>query len=88
LLGILVWDGTDEIVAPDVDDLVGMRSDDDLVDQQLGQCYLITDGCLGCPDQAESGKSSPYLPPKSRTWRRRKWRDRSKQPPGMLLWSL
>ena len=37
LLGILVRDGADGVVAPTVDDLVRMRSDDDLVDQHLGQ---------------------------------------------------
>jgi hypothetical protein len=36
--GILVGDGADEVVAPAVlVDLVRMGSDDDLVDQQLGQ---------------------------------------------------
>jgi hypothetical protein len=38
LLRILVWDGADEVVAPAVLlDLVRMRSDDDLVDQHLGE---------------------------------------------------
>jgi hypothetical protein len=35
LLGILVRDGADGVVPPAVDDLVRMRSDDDLVDQQF-----------------------------------------------------
>ena len=36
LLGILVWDGSDEVVTLAVlVDLVGMWSDDDLVDQQF-----------------------------------------------------
>lgn len=33
LLGIFVRDGADEVVAPAVDDLVRVRSDDDLVGQ-------------------------------------------------------
>jgi hypothetical protein len=37
-LGMLVWDGADEVVPPAVDDLVGMWSDDDLVDQQFREC--------------------------------------------------
>jgi hypothetical protein len=37
LLEILVWDGADGVVPPAVDDLVRMRSDDDLVDQQFGE---------------------------------------------------
>jgi hypothetical protein len=42
LLRILVWDGADGVVAPAVlVDLVGMRSDDDPVDQHLGQCAPI-----------------------------------------------
>src|SRR5829696_6097592 len=40
-LGILVRDGADRVVPPAVDDLVGMWSDDDLVDQHLGQCAPI-----------------------------------------------
>ena len=42
LLGILVGDGADEVMPPAVlVDLVGMRSDDDLVDQHLGQSAPI-----------------------------------------------
>ena len=40
LLGILVWDGADEVVALAVDDLVRMWSDDDLVDQQFREPSL------------------------------------------------
>jgi hypothetical protein len=42
LLGVLVGDGADEVVTPAVlVDLVRMWSDDDLVDQHLGQCAPI-----------------------------------------------
>src|SRR5215217_9088657 len=37
LLRISVRDSADEVLPPAVDDLVGMWSDDDLVDQHLGQ---------------------------------------------------
>jgi hypothetical protein len=39
--GILVRDGADEVVPPAVDDLVRMRSDDDLVNQHLDHCAPI-----------------------------------------------
>jgi len=42
LLRILVGDGADDVVALTVDDLVRMRSDDDLVHQHLGQRAPIT----------------------------------------------
>jgi hypothetical protein len=44
LLGILVRDGADGVAAPAVDDLVRMRSDDDLVDQHLGERALLRTG--------------------------------------------
>ena len=65
----LVRDGADGVVAPAVDDLVGMRSDDDLVDQQLRErtpvlCRLVL--------PRSAGVACSYQSPVKKFWTRGK----------------